>query len=382
MRDGWTYKKLGEVCKLTMGQSPESESYNKEGNGMPFFQGCSDFGTLYPIVSTYCSSPKKTAEPLDVLISVRAPIGTLNLATSKCCIGRGLASIRAIENITVYKFLYYFLSNAKTNLQNQGTGATFKSIGKDILANYPVNLPPLTTQQQIVSELDLLTHILDQKRQQLKEYDALAESIFYDMFGDPVENPKGWEVKTIGDLCRDVKYGTSKPAVDGGQYPYLRMNNITSDGHLDLKDLKKIDIPDEEFEKCVVRYGDILFNRTNSLEHVGKTCMFDLAEPMIIAGYIIRVRLIDSAEPLFVAKFFNMPSTKKVLRKMAKGAVNQANINSKEMQTIPIPLPPLPLQQTFAAKIQSIEHQKQLLKESIKETEMLFQSRMDYWFNG
>jgi hypothetical protein len=121
------------------------------------------------------------------------------------------------------------------------------------------------------------------------------------MFGDPVENPMGWENGTIRDIVTEVKYGTSKPADEGGQYPYLRMNNITYEGQLDVSNLKYIDVPEREIEKYIVRKGDVLFNRTNSKELVGKTCVFDLDEPMIIAGYIIRVRTNNRAVPAYIS---------------------------------------------------------------------------------
>lgn len=362
MREGWTYKKLGEVCRITMGQSPESESYNKEGNGMPFFQGCSDFGALYPVVTTYCSSPKRIADPLDVLISVRAPIGTLNLANDKCCIGRGLASIRAIENVTDFKFVYYFLSNAKTDLQNQGIGATFKCIGKDILTNYPVNLPSLNTQRQIVSELDLISHILDQKRQQLKEYDALAESIFYDMFGDPVENPKGWEEKEFGSLCK-IFAGGDKP----------------------------VDI--SEIQNDIYQYP-VIANGDGVKGILGYSKNYRIAEESVTIGSrgasIGNCRIVNGRFTPVVRLIALVPNSEitcqylyfaSVKTKFRISGAGQAQLTIPNVKAEKLLLPPLPLQREFAAKIESIEQQKQLLKESIKETEMLFQSRMDYWFS-
>ena len=200
------------------------------------------------------------------------------------------------------------------------------------------------------------------------------------MFGDPVENEKGWEVKKLGEECSELRYGTSRPAVENGKYGYLRMGNLTISGHLDLSDLKYIDIPENEIEKCLVRKGDVMFNRTNSLELIGKTCLFDLDEPMVIAGYIIRVRLKTTLHPRYVVSLFNIQTMKNVLRKMAKGAVNQANINSKELSSINIPIPPLSLQQSFAQKIEAIEKQKELITASIKEMQTLFDSRMEYYF--
>lgn len=178
------------------------------------------------------------------------------------------------------------------------------------------------------------------------------------MFGEPILNPKGWDMATIGDIVTEVKYGTSRPAVDGGKYAYLRMNNLTYDGHLDLTDLKRIDIPDNEIEKCIVRKGDVLFNRTNSVELVGKTCVFNESEDMVIAGYIIRVRLKSVMLPIVLSSFMNTDALKKKLRTMAKGAVNQANINAQELQAINIYLPPIDLQQQFAAFVEQTDKSK------------------------
>ena len=113
------------------------------------------------------------------------------------------------------------------------------------------------------------------------------------MFGVYPANPMGWEIGTIRDIVTEVRYGSSRPAVDGGKYPYLRMNNITYGGELDLSDTKRIDIPDNELDKCTVRRGDVLFNRTNSKELVGKTCVYDRDEMMVLAGFVIRIRVKD-----------------------------------------------------------------------------------------
>lgn len=178
------------------------------------------------------------------------------------------------------------------------------------------------------------------------------------MFGDPILNPKGWGMFTIGDVVTDVRYGTSKPAVEGGKYPYLRMNNLTSDGHLDLKDLKYIDVSDDEIEKCVVRKGDVLFNRTNSIELVGKTAVFDFSEDMVIAGYIIRVRLNEKLLPEVLSQYMNLEAIKGILRRMAKGAVNQANINAQELQSIKVYVPSMELQNQFVEMKKQIDKSK------------------------
>ena len=173
------------------------------------------------------------------------------------------------------------------------------------------------------------------------------QSQFIEMFGSPFENNLGWDMGTIRDIVSDVRYGSSRKASPDGKYPYLRMNNITYGGELDLSDVKRIDIPDDELEKCSVRRGDVLFNRTNSKELVGKTCMYDRDELMVLAGFVIRVRLNNRAIPEFLAQYMNLPHIKELLLSMCKAACGQANINAQEFQDIPIYIPPVEKQQAF-----------------------------------
>ena len=178
------------------------------------------------------------------------------------------------------------------------------------------------------------------------------------MFGDPVFNNKNWKYGIIRDLVKDVRYGTSRPANENGRFKYLRMNNITYDGKLDITELKNIDIPDNELEKCIAEKGDILFNRTNSRDLVGKTCVYDLDDSMVIAGFVIRVRTNELANPYFVSEFLNSKYMKKRLSNMCKNASGQSNINAQEMQNIKIYIPPIELQNQLAEFVKQIDKQK------------------------
>ena len=202
------------------------------------------------------------------------------------------------------------------------------------------------------------------------------------MFGSQPNSKRGWEIAKIGDIVTDVRYGTSKSSVIGGKYPYLRMNNITYEGELDLKDLKYIDISDDELEKCVVRKGDVLFNRTNSIDLIGKTCVFNLEEPMVIAGYIIRIRLKEQVLPVYLSIFLNSDYGKQLLKSMAKGAVNQANINAQELKSIKISIPPIELQNQFADFVTQVDKLKFEMEKSLKELEDNFNSLMQKAFKG
>jgi type I restriction enzyme S subunit len=266
------------------------------------------------------------------------------------------------------------------NLSKYFTGATIPHIYFKDYKNEPIKEHDYKTQKQIAANLDKVTRTIDICNAILEKLDLLVKARFVEMFGEPILNPKGWDMVKIGDIVTEVKYGTSKPAVDGGKYPYLRMNNLTYDGHLDLTDLKRIDIPDNEIEKCIVRKGDVLFNRTNSVELVGKTCVFDEDEDMIIAGYIIRVRLKPVMLPIVLSCFMNTDALKKKLRDMAKGAVNQANINAQELQAINIYLPPLELQQQFAAFVAQTDKSKSAVKQVLEKAETLKKALMQEYF--
>ena len=226
------------------------------------------------------------------------------------------------------------------------------------LKSYEFELPNMDKQRELAELLWAMDDTKKSYQQLIAATDELVKSQFIEWFGDPASNPFCWEVSSIGGIASDVRYGTSRAAVSGGKYPYLRMNNLTADGKLDLSDLKYIDLPSSELKKCLVHKGDILFNRTNSKEWVGKTALFDLDEDMVIAGYIVRVRVKPYILPSFVVAYMNLPYMKKILKSMAKGAVHQANISAKEMQGIQIYLPPLSLQEQFAAFVRQSDKSK------------------------
>lgn len=308
-------------------------------------------------------------------------IGKVGIIVNNCICNQQINAIIPNKKVN-NKFLAYSIFSKKEMLSLIANAPVVPIINKNDFSNIKLSIPPLQTQHQIVEELDCLTSIIEKQKKQLEELDNLAQAIFYDMFGDPIENEKGWSIKKIKDISLSVNYGTSSPSTEDGKYKYLRMNNITAKGTIDLSSIKYINVPPEDLEKYVVRKGDILFNRTNSKELVGKTALYTFGEDMIIAGYIIRLRVIDSiALPIFLSSYLNTSCIKEYFRSIAKGAVNQSNINSKQLLSTSVFIPPLPLQQQFASKIEAIEKQKELIKKSIKETEGLFNSRMDYYFN-
>ena len=381
MKEGWTYKKLGEICELIMGQSPESSSYNKEGEGLPFFQGCSDFGTLNPNVTTYCNAPLKIAEPLDVLTSVRAPVGTLNIANVKCCIGRGLASFRQIEGQSCYKFLYYLLKSAQPIFQQNSTGATFKAIGKSFITNYKIEYPPVFTQQQIVTELDLLSDVIENQKAQIEELDKLAQSIFYNMFGDPVTNEKGWDIDNLKDICNKITDGThdTPQRLDNG-IKFITGKHIRP-FFIDYENSDYVteDVHKEIYSRCNPEFGDVLY--TNIGAGVGNAAVNIVNYEFSMKNVALLKFSDQKAKGVYIVHYLNEPRVKeKIIEDFSNGGA-QIFLSLKSIGRITVPLPPLALQQEFAAKVEAIEQMKAKVRQSLKESEELFNSRMEYYFN-
>lgn len=278
---------------------------------------------------------------------------------------------------------WYFSSPTFRNLlvsQVAGIGGSLTRAQPKQVAKYPVPVVGKEEQRRIAALLDKVSDLIAKRRAQLDKLDLLEKARFVEMFGDQRTNPKGWKTGRIRDVVNEVKYGTSRPAVEGGTYKYLRMGNITFDGHLDLNDLKYIDIPEPEIEKCIVRKGDVLFNRTNSKELVGKTCVFDLDEPMVIAGYIIRVRVNERVIPEYLSSVLNSQYGKQTLSDMCKAIVGQANINAQELQNIAILIPPIELQREFALFVHRVNRLLSNVTDAIEKLETLKKALMQQYF--
>lgn len=372
-RDGWTYKKLGDISQIFDSERKPVTQKNRTKGNIPYYgaSGIQDYVSEFIFDGRYLLIGEDGAK-------WGAGDKSSYIIEGKSWVNNHVHIIR-LHDESIDTFVSYYL-NFK-DLSNFITGAVVPKLTQGSMRNIPIPVPSKATQQSIVSELDSINDSITLLQQQVKELDSLTQSLFYDTFGDPITNPKRWDKVPLRDFCNEIKYGTSNPSCENGKYKYLRMCNLSYYGYLDLTDLKRIDIPEDEVEKCIVRKGDILFNRTNSMELIGKTCMFDCDEPMIIAGYIIRVRLNDKLNPVVMARMFNLPSMKKLLRSMAKGAVNQANINSKELSSILVPVLPTKLQQAFASKVSTIEGAKDDLNNQIAEMQTLLNARMQYWFD-
>ncbi len=190
----------------------------------------------------------------------------------------------------------------------------------------------------------------------------------------------GWDKGTIRDIVEQTQYGTSSPASEDGEYIYLQINNVTYSGHLDLSALKYITVSEKDFNKYSVIDGDVLFNRTNSKELVGKTCVFRSTKPMIIAGYIIMVRTNERAHPDYLSSLLTFFYRKSTLLCICKAIVGQANINAQELQNIRITIPPIELHNKFADIVNKVKAQKITMSQQLREAEDTFKALQQEFF--
>ena len=267
----WSIQSLADSAKIIAGNSPPSSTYNEKKTGLPFFQGNAEFGHFHPEPDTWCSEPRKVAEPDDILISIRAPVGDLNIADQRCCIGRGLAALRPDDTNRLY--LYYHLTERKNWLSRLATGSTFNSVTKGDLQNLDIPLPPLSEQRKIATVLHTVDQAIQKTGEIIERTKRLEQGLMQDLFRRGVEQsetkelrrvgevPQHWEVVTLGNVCTEITDGTHKsPSTIDDGYPYVTSQNIRDWG-FDLSDLKYIAKEDHEriTSRCNPEANDVLY---------------------------------------------------------------------------------------------------------------------------
>ncbi|MCW2278772.1 restriction endonuclease subunit S [Heliophilum fasciatum] len=386
----WEKVKLGSVGQFKSGGTP-SRSKNE------YFEGNIPWITTVALKKTYIdendamafisaeaieNSATKIIAANSIMVGTRVGIGKVSINKVPMCTSQDIISIENIDEKQLDKqYLVHCIKSYNCFFDTQKRGATIQGISSDVLKSIDIPIPPLKIQREIANTLDTATSVLVMRKQQLADLDKLTQSIFYNMFGDPVINENRWDTGIIKDLAEKIQYGTSeKASVDKLTYPIVRMNNITYQGNMDFSDMKFIDLSESDKKKYLVYKGDLLFNRTNSKELVGKTAVYRQETPMAFAGYLIRLVPNEKANSEFISAYLNSSYGKKLLFKMAKNIVGMANINAQELSNIKIYIPPIALQNQFATIVTKIEEQKALVKQAIDETRYLFDSLMSEYF--
>lgn len=375
--------RLEEICAINMGQSPDSSTYNEDGNGLPFFQGNADFGEIYPVVRMWCSEPTKIAREKDILISVRAPIGALNIANCECCIGRGLAALTVNEDICAQEYLWHTLSGKVDELNSKGTGSTFKAINKKTLSETEIPLPPIDEQRKIAAILDKVSDLIAKRQQQLDKLDEMIKARFMEIFGDSETNTKNWRVLPMSKIC---SVGSSKRIYQSEQsssgVPFWRISDLTSlitTGTV----TPELYIPEERYKELktqgqVPAPGDILITSRGTLGQcyiVKVNDRFYFQDGMIswLSGYM------DGVTPLYISYLFTMPGFRKQIDSMQAGST-VAYLSITMIKKLKVMLPDIESQQQFASFVSKTEKTKTTISRSLEKLETLKKALMQEYF--
>ncbi len=384
MKENWTYKKLGEVCEVINGLwIGKKEPFINIAviRNTNFSKDCKlklDDVAYIDVEAKQFKTKKLFVG--DIIIeksggSEKQPVGRavlFDVPDGDYSFSNFTAALRikneiCINPVFLHKCLYaHYLNGETLKMQSKTTG--LHNLDMKAYLKLPIPVPPIETQSRIVSELDLLQSIIDKQQAQLKELDKLAQAIFYDMFGDPVENEKGWEVKKLKEVSTLINGRAYKQEelLNDGKYKVLRVGNFFTNGNYYYSNLEL-----DEDKYC--DFGDLLFAWSASFG-----AFIWQGEKVIYHYHIWKV--------LFDASILNIQYYRFLLNAMTSffmkdvHGIGMVHLTKEGMEQYVLPLPPLSLQQSFAAKIESIEKQKALISQSIAETQRLFDSKMDCWF--
>lgn len=396
MREGWEYKKLGEC--FTYIKNGANIKQKKDVDGYPITRIETLSGGVfnrdrvgYAGIHDLSKYENYILESKDLLMShinSKAYIGrTVEYKSdNKETIIHGMNLLRLKANLNIIDstfFAYYTQSgDFKSKIARIRKDAVNQSsFAISDLKRFNIPLPPKSTQLAIVSELDKINELIRLKKEQLKDFDNLAQSIFYEMFGDPVENEMGWEVKKLGEFANFKNGLNFSKSTNGCLIRFLGVSDFQNRKQISSNELEHITLSESISEDYLLKTGDIVFVRSNgNKELIGRSVKLNITEPTTYSGFCIRCRIItDVIDKEFVAFILKTPAVHQLMTNSGRGC-NISNLNQKNLNSIPIICPPYNLQHLFAQRIEQIEHQKAEVQKVIADLETLLASRMQYWF--
>ena len=379
----WKENKLLEITKITMGQSPPGDSYNINGEGTPFFQGKAEFMDRYPVVKKWTTKPSKMAEPISILISVRAPVGDVNLCNIKCCIGRGLASIKPNDYVCL-EYLFFYLSKNKDKIASLGTGSIFKAISSKKLENIKIPLPfkdgkpDLKEQERIVNILEKAVKLKERGKNAERLLDDYLKSVFHEIFYD-----KGFEEIKLMELYEINPKKSELEKVDGEtKVSFLEMASVGEKGEIFAEDIRKL--KDVIKGLTYFRKNDVLFAKITPCMENGKGAIAKISKDIGFGStefHVLRP-IKNKSTPEWIYFLLSLNTIRKSAERNMTGSAGQKRVPKQFLQNLKIPLPPLPLQQKFAKVVEQVEKMKKDVKETRDNSEELFNSLMSKAFRG
>ncbi len=391
--------KLGDpgVASLILGQSPPSSTYNEIGDGLPFFQGKVDFRLLHPIPRVWCTDARKFAEPGDILVSVRAPVGDANVATVRCAIGRGLVAVRPGPDSDPW-FLYFALLYCKPILEARATGSTFASVNRNTLNDLDIPIFDRLTQTAIGRFFRSLVRQIELEDQALHSTQTLKHAAMRTLFtrglrGEPQKEteigpvPESWRAVSFEFVRQKLQYGTSvRCTYDVSKRPVIRIPNIEPQ-RVTADDLKYCALTDDDAARYRLEDGDLLFIRTNGvLDRLGSCAVYaGYPADALFASYLIRAKVkSDYVVPHYVASFFGSElGTSIVAGRAISASDGKFNLNTAAIDSLLLPLPPtLSEQHEIIAVLDAIDRKIDLHRRKRAVLEELFRALLHKLMTG
>ena len=370
------YIALKDVCKINMGQSPSSSSYNENEDGIPFFQGNADFGERYPVARVWCNNPTKVANPGDILLSVRAPIGALNYAKENCCIGRGLAALTPNRDKVLIEYIYWVLKSKNIELNSKGTGSTFKAISRKVLEETMIPDIDLEGQQRCVEILEKLYRVIQMRKKKYRCLDELVRGRFVELFGTVENNVFNFDVKTIGEVAT-LKSGTSLPSEienEGGNVPYIKVGDMNYSGNEYYITTSSRYVTEKTAGKGIFEIGTVIFPKRGGAIGTNKKRLTTL--PICADLNVMGVTPNKShILPSYLMAYFDLVD----LGSLDNGS-SVPQINNKDIAPLRICIPPIEIQNQFADFVKQIDKSKLIVQKELDETQLLFDSLMQEYF--
>ncbi|WOE28988.1 restriction endonuclease subunit S [Acinetobacter towneri] len=376
--------RLDKVCRITMGQAPSGDSYNFDGHGLALIAGAGDFGKETPEPKKYTTAAGKRSEEGEIILCIRATIGDLNWSDKKYCLGRGVAGLFGHKDKLDQKYLWHWLKNIAPLLKSKGKGATFLQVTKEDICSLEIALPPLAEQHRIAAILDQADELRQKRQQAIEKLDQLLQATFIDMFGDPVSNPKGWDIFKSKSLFQaPPRIGTTTPA-NGEGIPVVRVGEL-GQFHIDFEKCGRVQISESDFKKYELKNGDLVLARAiGSKNQLGKCSYFSqYFEPVCIDSHVMRLRPDPKKmHPLWFYFLLSSDQGKKILQSKGGATAVQFNINSAQANDLDIALPPLSEQAKFVEIANKILKNKDSHIKSLEKNNLLFSSLQNQAFNG
>ena len=388
----WTYKKLGEVCEILNGFAFKSGKYTGQGirvlriTNVQKGEIVDDDPKFYPM-SSLTEIQRYMLQENDLLLSLTGNVGRVGLLQREllpAALNQRVACLRIKDDSIDLKYIFHLMNSDlfEDECIANSQGIAQKNMSTEWLKKYIIPVPSLSEQQSIVSELDKINELISLKKAQLSDFDSLAQSIFYDMFGDPIENEKGWEVKKLGEVCDTITDGDHMPPPKSENgIPFITISDINKETR-ELDFSRTFHVPqdyyDELKEERKAKKNDILYTVTGSY---GIPVIVRTDKPFCFQRHIALIRPTqEKLLTIFLCLWALCPSIKWMADRVATG-IAQKTVGLNSLRQFDVILPPLSLQQDFAKRIELIEKQKAQVSSAIKDLETLLASRMQYWFD-